>query len=872
MSWGLSESIRPSIPQQQKRGVQNRGGTLRRLILLVVLAALAYPAGAGTRVTVAQLDQALTVAFTAHKPDAEIARQITTMELSEQLTEASLERLNARLAPGAQTAQALALLADRSAFLDPPVAELPGTAAPDGVAQQQMLDAARNYVAQTLPRLPDFLATRTIKRYDDSPQEVKRGAWPVRAGLHPVGSSSLEISIRTEREGQAVKHGSAAAQEQNGLSSWGEFGSLPAVILTDTAKGTVTWSRWEQMAAGPVAVFRYAVPRSASHYEILGKTNLGPSTNLGGPVVGSSTARSTPAYHGSLWVDPATGVIPRLSLEIGEDDVGQFKRFAVMVHYAPVQIGGRTFICPTRSLAFDWASAGVTSSLFGEAGQTDAPTEWLNVATYSGYHHFAATARIVTDRQETEPGRPESAGESPQAASPEPNETESAMEGTTPPETGLPPSSNRLDSPTESTSTAPAPTALATATPAPAIPAPTAAPLAAATPAVIAAGTDEPQSTGITLQVNVNKVLVPVVVRDKQGRTVSDLEKEEFQLFDNNKPGRITSFTEERRRAAELSAAGSDSGAQAAAPPQRTVVLLFDDLHLSFVDLENTKKAGVKALEGLLEGSNQVAVLSLSGKVASGLTRDRAKLQEAILSLKSQGDYLHINGDCPKIGYFQAWLMEFFTEAAAFRDAARQVMACGASSDPQDAERTARLIAQRIVEVVSKDYVGSFSVIDEIVRRMSTLPGQRTLILISPGFVVRDPIVSAAESQMINLAAQSNVTISTLSARGLYTTFQTAGNDFSSAYSRADVSWAEGALSDLADGTGGTYFHNSNDLDEGFKSLAAGPESVYLLELSLDNAKPDGAFHRLKVKVNRDGLQVQARSGYFLPKPEKNKK
>jgi VWFA-related protein len=125
---------------------------------------------------------------------------------------------------------------------------------------------------------------------------------------------------------------------------------------------------------------------------------------------------------------------------------------------------------------------------------------------------------------------------------------------------------------------------------------------------------------------------------------------------------------------------------------------------------------------------------------------------------------------------------------------------------------------------------------------------------------------------MINLAAQSNVTISTLSARGLYTTFQTAGNDFSSAYSRADVSWAEGALSDLADGTGGTYFHNSNDLDEGFKSLAAGPESVYLLELSLDNAKPDGAFHRLKVKVNRDGLQVQARSGYFLPKPEKNKK
>ena len=265
-------------------------------------------------------------------------------------------------------------------------------------------------------------------------------------------------------------------------------------------------------------------------------------------------------------------------------------------------------------------------------------------------------------------------------------------------------------------------------------------------------------------------------------------------------------------------------------------------------------------------------MLSLSGKVASGLTRDRARLQEAILSLKSQGDYLHINEACPKIGYFQAWLMEFPQESEAFRDAARQLMACGASSDPQDAERTVRLIAQRIVNVVGRDYVQSFSAIDEIVRRMSTLPGQRTLILISPGFVVRDPVVSAAESQMINLAAQSNVTISTLSARGLYTTSQTAGNDFSSRYSLLDLSWTESSLSEYADGTGGTFFHNSNDLETGLKSLAEAPETVYLLELSLDNVKPDVTFHRLKVKVNRDGLQLQARRGYFMPNPDKNKK
>ena len=449
-----------------------------------------------------------------------------------------------------------------------------------------------------------------------------------------------------------------------------------------------------------------------------------------------------------------------------------------------------------------------------------------------------------------------------------PNETASAIESTTLPESGLPPSSSPLDSPTESAPTAPVP-----AVPAPTVPAPMVAPPTESTPAVSDARANQPQTTGITLQVNVNKVLVPVVVRDKQGRSVSDLKKEDFQLFDNNKPRAISAFMVEQNGAPQGPAAGNAQTASTtnAAPPQRFIVLLFDDLHLSFVDLENAKKAGEKALDGLLEGSNQVAVLSLSGKVASGLTRDRAKLQEAILSLKSQGDYLHINEVCLKIGYLQAWLMEFPQEAAAFGDAAMQLIACGASSDPQDAERTARLIAQRIVEVVGRDYVESFSAIDEIVRRMAALPGQRTLILISPGFEFRDPEVSAAESQMINLAAQSNVTISTLSARGLYTTSVTAGNDNTNRYAIQDIHVGESSLSDLADGTGGTFFHDSNDLEAGFKSLAEAPESVYLLELSLDNVKPDVTFHRLKVKVNRDGLQSQARRGYFMPKPEKAK-
>lgn len=79
-------------------------------------------------------------------------------------------------------------------------------------------------------------------------------------------------------------------------------------------------------------------------------------------------------------------------------------------------------------------------------------------------------------------------------------------------------------------------------------------------------------------------------------------------------------------------------------------------------------------------------------------------------------------------------------------------------------------------------------------------------------------------------------------------------------------------MSELADGTGGIYISHSNDLDGGFKRLTEAPECVYLLELPLGDVKANGSFHRLKVTVDRDGLQLQTRHGYFAPKPTKDTK
>ena len=381
---------------------------MRRLTVFVLFATVVLPAAPPKHATVAQLEQRLTAACATHKPDADIARQITDIELSERLAEDTLERLKKDLNLGPQSVLALQLLADQSAFLVPSASEFPPKAAPDAATQQQMVNAVRSYVAQTLPHLPNFLATRTINRYENSPYALRKGEWLVRAGMHLVDTSSREISVRDERENQPPTQGSAVWQQQLGLISGGEFGTTLGMILTDTIQGRIDWSHWEDVAATPVAVFRYSVPSSASHFELISTLQreaavegfAAPSGSRGIASIETrpntnpsrtSIIRIRPAYHGFIWVDPETGTVLRTTMEAELKDSDPFSRAAILVSYGSVQIGDARFICPVRSLALSTAAAG------SQVNSGDAPTQWLNETLFIGYHRFASTTRVIPD-------------------------------------------------------------------------------------------------------------------------------------------------------------------------------------------------------------------------------------------------------------------------------------------------------------------------------------------------------------------------------------------------------------------------------------------------------------------------------------------
>jgi len=156
------------------------------------------------------------------------------------------------------------------------------------------------------------------------------------------------------------------------------------------------------------------------------------------------------------------------------------------------------------------------------------------------------------------------------------------------------------------------------------------------------------------------------------------------------------------------------------------------------------------------------------------------------------------------------------------------------------------------------------------------MPGQRVLVLVSPGFLSTTLTLDASE--LVDRAVRSNIVINTIDARGLYTpdlgdianpppsqNYRSSG--FKDSYRIAAQFAQQDILAQLADGSGGKFYHNRNDVDEAMRQAGAAPASSYLLGFSPQNLKIDGRFHTLKVVMTpKDKFDIQARHGYFAPK------
>lgn len=342
---------------------------------------------AARRVTVEQLDHVLAAA--SDKSDADLARQLSSLELTERLSVTKLLSWTASLR-GKKSRQALVALADVSAFLDPPAAEIPRDAAPDLTAQRAMFSLAVDYLNTTIPKLPNFYAMRTTTRYEETPRNSGATTPVAYRPLNVAASSKSTVLYSNGKEvvNSSRDEGKKRNADDGDLFTYGVFGPLLGTV-TDAIANGLTWDHWELGAGGRLAVFRYEIPAEKSHYQV-GACCL-PDGD------GTDAFETTPGYHGEIALDPATGAILRLELVAEMKSTTPLVQSDIMIEYGSVEIGGKTYICPVKSVSISRARSVTTLTEWDESFRTYRPfATMLNDVVFEHYHVFRAKSRMLT--------------------------------------------------------------------------------------------------------------------------------------------------------------------------------------------------------------------------------------------------------------------------------------------------------------------------------------------------------------------------------------------------------------------------------------------------------------------------------------------
>jgi VWFA-related protein len=399
------------------------------------------------------------------------------------------------------------------------------------------------------------------------------------------------------------------------------------------------------------------------------------------------------------------------------------------------------------------------------------------------------------------------------------------------------------------------------------------------------------------LKVTSNLVVVRVVVRDAQGKPVKGLRKEDFKLFDSGKEQPIAQFEVESAVEPPSPPVAARKPEQAVAAlssalPGRFLALYFDDQYTSDTDMIQVRQAADDYLAAHLQPTDRVAVFT-SGKMLSDFTSDPKQIHEALSQLRASGRAPAPGHDCPDLSDYQALEMMKTAARLDLKNPFNTGDAWGLAFE----EAGARDCLPSLVPIANRNYLldkastvagqveiltrSNLRELEEVVKYTAQMPGQRIVILGSPGFLLQDDNQFQLE-RVIDHALRLQVVISSLDPRGLPIIARQV--DASRTYMPGLLGTSSGAmhrmdqnrevlagdvLAQVAEGTGGEYFHNNNDLRAGFGRLAGSP-GAYILAFAPKDLKPDGKLHQLKVTLaeRETGYSIQARRSYFAPRNE----
>jgi VWFA-related protein len=355
------------------------------------------------KVSVAQLEQLV-------HSQADLLRKLENLELTERLSTPRLDALLSVIRTERER-QALTADADLSLALAPPADEIVNRTPPPVEEQRAFFRRTFDYLINAIPKLPDFYALRNTVRFEEPPERNNEN-WKMPhqdQTLHFAAGEHATVLYRNgnevvEKKKKLGKRRIAGTRARD-LETRGTFGPILAYVLkaAATSPSTLSWKRWEHGKYGDLAVFSYRVASPNVLHEVT--FCCLPEGD------GTTLYHNKTDDYGEFALNPETGAIMRIVINADLDEERDpdvpLIRSQVMVEYGPVELGGKTYICPQRSVAI---SRGRSERGINEWGMFFSVYGYfetmINDVTFGGYHKFGSESRILPDYEETEEAKP----------------------------------------------------------------------------------------------------------------------------------------------------------------------------------------------------------------------------------------------------------------------------------------------------------------------------------------------------------------------------------------------------------------------------------------------------------------------------------
>lgn len=435
---------------------------------------------------------------------------------------------------------------------------------------------------------------------------------------------------------------------------------------------------------------------------------------------------------------------------------------------------------------------------------------------------------------------------------------------------------------------------MARALPAPSPPSP-----GAAKPAGVAAKDRFEESTRVV------SVEVPVNVIGRDGQPVRGLQAADFQVFDDGAAQAVSSFeiidldvTPPAAAGSSMSASASASEEYLAGSARRRFLLLFD---LTFSSPTAILKARLAARDFILNSLRPgdlaaVGTISLEQgfRAVVTFTPDRAQLARGIDTLG-----FHPGEPLARVDPLRFVIAP---PPASELDAAGSASDTGKLGDVRGDSNSAlvdylsalSVMAERDQRAFDKSRInGMLRVLGGLARTLNSVRGRKNLVLFSEGFesrllLGRDSSLTDEERDEAANIAHGDVWRVDTDQRFGSTELQTTAGKVLEEFRRADTAIqavdigglradadaskptaaGQDALFFMANETGGELLKNANNLRPELDKVLKRSSVTYLLTFERPDVRPDGAYHRLRVKVRLPaGGRVNHRAGYYAPRP-----